>query len=171
MAHLLSRLCGAPGPWRRGWAGLRECINHRHHLGPKPRQLRQLCVDFGEAAILPEPGATGNPYPTNIDLTPVGIAATGMELQVSRLLLERDVYYRVAHPPNNTGDLGSLTQALHDPAKWASFKKRYLAELKANPDAVATLRTLARKGKVTLVYAAKDPTHNQAAALIAYLKR
>lgn len=59
----------------------------------------------------------------------------------------------------------------HDPAKWAEFKKRYIAELKKNPDAVAELRKLVRKGTVTLVYGAKDPDHNQAVVLKSYLRR
>lgn len=52
----------------------------------------------------------------------------------------------------------------HDPERWPEFQKRYRAELKDNP-ALAELRTLARKGAVTLVYAAKDELHNQAVVL------
>lgn len=52
----------------------------------------------------------------------------------------------------------------HDPERWPEFQKRYRAELKDNP-ALAELRTLTRKGTVTLVYAAKDELHNQAVVL------
>jgi len=57
----------------------------------------------------------------------------------------------------------------HDPAKWSQFRDRYFRELDANRDAVAELRKRARQRKVTLVYGAKDETHNQAVALKDYL--
>ncbi|HHX36207.1 MAG TPA: DUF488 domain-containing protein [Gammaproteobacteria bacterium] len=53
----------------------------------------------------------------------------------------------------------------HDPSKWNEFKKRYLQELKANNDAVQILREELKKGKVTLVYAAKDEEHNDAVVI------
>jgi len=52
----------------------------------------------------------------------------------------------------------------HEPARWDEFRKRYRAELKDNP-AVETLREMARKGTVTLVYSARDEQHNQAVVL------
>ena len=52
----------------------------------------------------------------------------------------------------------------HDPGKWAEFRRRYRAELDASP-ALAELRTLARKGNVTLVYSARDELHNDAVVL------
>lgn len=58
----------------------------------------------------------------------------------------------------------------HDPKKWVEFKKRYRSELKGSP-AVAELKALTRKGKVTLVYSAKDELHNQAVALKELLNR
>ncbi len=58
----------------------------------------------------------------------------------------------------------------HDPERWPEFQKRYRAELKDNP-ALAGLRTLTRKGTVTLVYAAKDELHNQAVVLKQTLDR
>lgn len=59
----------------------------------------------------------------------------------------------------------------HDPAKWAEFQKRYFKELDAKPDAVAELKKLARAGKVTLVYGARDTENNNAVALREYLRR
>ena len=44
----------------------------------------------------------------------------------------------------------------HDPAKWEAFKKRYKAELNANPSPLTTLKAHAAKQKVTLLYGAKD---------------
>jgi uncharacterized protein YeaO (DUF488 family) len=55
----------------------------------------------------------------------------------------------------------------HDPARWAEFAARYGDELKAPPasEAVAELVRCARAGPLTLVYAARDETHNNAVAL------
>lgn len=59
----------------------------------------------------------------------------------------------------------------HDPARWVEFRRRYLAELAGQADAVAELRKLARGGTVTLVYAAKDTEHNDAVVLKELLGR
>lgn len=56
----------------------------------------------------------------------------------------------------------------HDPARWAEFRRRYFAELDANP-AVERLRDMAEGAPLTLLYSAHDETHNQAAALRDYL--
>ena len=56
----------------------------------------------------------------------------------------------------------------HDPARWDEFRKRYFAELKANP-AAEQLRQIAGEGLVTLLYGAHDQTHNQAVALAQFL--
>lgn len=53
----------------------------------------------------------------------------------------------------------------HDPAKWAEFRRRYQAELDQQPDAMALLKEKVRRSTVTLLYAAKDPDHNNAVAL------
>jgi uncharacterized protein YeaO (DUF488 family) len=53
----------------------------------------------------------------------------------------------------------------HDPARWSEFRRRYRAELAANPTALAELLDVARRGDVTLVYGASDERHNQAVAL------
>ena len=57
----------------------------------------------------------------------------------------------------------------HEPGRWRDFRRRYFEELDANPDAVAPLRELARKGRLTLLYAARDEVHNNAVALREYL--
>ncbi len=59
----------------------------------------------------------------------------------------------------------------HDPAKWDGFRKRYFRELDSREELVARLRQKAKEGDVTLVFAAKDPQHNNAAALKEYLER
>jgi uncharacterized protein YeaO (DUF488 family) len=55
----------------------------------------------------------------------------------------------------------------HDAARWTEFVARYRNELKAPPasDAVAELARCARQGRLTLVYAASDETHNNAVVL------
>ncbi|RMH26907.1 MAG: DUF488 family protein [Planctomycetota bacterium] len=59
----------------------------------------------------------------------------------------------------------------HDPDKWAEFLKRYKAELRET-GAWAALEDLAQRAKkerITLVYSARDPERNQAAALVSIL--
>jgi uncharacterized protein YeaO (DUF488 family) len=58
----------------------------------------------------------------------------------------------------------------HDPALWDEFQKRYRAELEDRGEALAALRALTAKGKVTLLFAAHDEEHNNAVALAAYLR-
>lgn len=58
----------------------------------------------------------------------------------------------------------------HDPARWPAFQRRYAAELDAHPDSWRELADAARAGTVTLVFGARDPEHNNAAALAAYLR-
>jgi uncharacterized protein YeaO (DUF488 family) len=53
----------------------------------------------------------------------------------------------------------------HDPSRWNEFRRRYRAELKKQPELLSELRSLARKGPLTLVYSARDEEHNQAVAL------
>lgn len=59
----------------------------------------------------------------------------------------------------------------HDVAKWPEFRKRYLAELRANPEPVKQLRGLAKQGTITLIYAAHDEQHNSARVLKQVLER
>jgi uncharacterized protein YeaO (DUF488 family) len=53
----------------------------------------------------------------------------------------------------------------HDPAKWNEFRKRYLAELSANPEAWQALVDAARSGTITLIYSSHDGEHSNAVAL------
>ncbi len=53
----------------------------------------------------------------------------------------------------------------HDLDQWAEFQRRYAGELKKHAELVDGLRQLARQGPVTLVYAARDTEHNDAAVL------
>jgi uncharacterized protein YeaO (DUF488 family) len=53
----------------------------------------------------------------------------------------------------------------------AEFRKRYIAELKKAPEAVAELRALAKKERVTLLYASKELEFNNATVLAEYLAK
>ena len=53
----------------------------------------------------------------------------------------------------------------HDPARWTEFVQRYANELSGRKEQLDALRTLARKHRVTLVYAAHDEMHNHAIVL------
>ena len=59
----------------------------------------------------------------------------------------------------------------HEPGRFEEFRQRYVDELRAHRSALAGLRRRARKGKVTLVYAAKDIEHNGAIVLAEVLRR
>jgi uncharacterized protein YeaO (DUF488 family) len=59
----------------------------------------------------------------------------------------------------------------HDPRKWPEFQKRYADELKTHDEQLAQLRQEARQGTVTLLYGAQDEEHNQAVALLEFLRR
>ncbi len=59
----------------------------------------------------------------------------------------------------------------HDPARFAEFEERFFEELRQHRPALARLRRLAREGKLTLVYSAKDTEFNDAVVLAKALKR
>ena len=58
----------------------------------------------------------------------------------------------------------------HDPARWMEFGRRYRADLARNDEAVAKAVDLAKRGPLTLLYAAHDTAHNHALVLAAYLR-
>lgn len=53
----------------------------------------------------------------------------------------------------------------HEPEKWTEFSRRYTAELRKNKGDIQTLKAYQRKGRLTLLYAAKDTRHNNAVVL------
>jgi uncharacterized protein YeaO (DUF488 family) len=59
----------------------------------------------------------------------------------------------------------------HDPEKWEEFKKRYLLELEDNKRPVYILQEHIKNGDVTLVYAARDKTHNEALVLLSEFEK
>lgn len=53
----------------------------------------------------------------------------------------------------------------HDPKRWSEFRRRYRVELSHHEELLRDLRAMARKGPLTLVYAARDEAHNEAIVL------
>ncbi|HLH77364.1 MAG TPA: DUF488 domain-containing protein [Candidatus Binataceae bacterium] len=55
----------------------------------------------------------------------------------------------------------------HDPARWQEFRQRYRAELERAEvqPLLEELGRISRRGRLTLVYSAKDEEHNQAVVL------
>lgn len=53
----------------------------------------------------------------------------------------------------------------HEPARWEEFRRRYRTELDANPEALSPLTAALKHGPVTLVFAARDVSHNHALVL------
>ena len=58
----------------------------------------------------------------------------------------------------------------HAPEKWGEFRRRYFAELDANPEGVGELRAQFGSGTVTLLFGSKEAKLNNAVALREYLK-
>ena len=60
----------------------------------------------------------------------------------------------------------------HDPSRWSEFTRRYAEELDAiqqKSPAIAALVGAVRRGRVTLLFGARDQQHNNATALRSYL--
>ncbi|MCC7304139.1 DUF488 domain-containing protein [bacterium] len=59
----------------------------------------------------------------------------------------------------------------HDPSKWKEFQERYIKELESNETQLKELVEIINTNTVvTLVYGAKDETHNNAVALSSFLQ-
>ena len=56
-----------------------------------------------------------------------------------------------------------------DPSRWAEFTRRYAEELDTKKTAIAALAGAARRGRVTLLFGARDSRRNTAVAQHAYL--
>ena len=101
-------------------------------------------------------------------------ADDGMRILVDRLW-PRGVTKAAAHIDRWMKDVAPSpalrTWYGHDPERWNEFRKRYLEELKREPDAVAALRDLVDAEPVTFVYAAKDPRLTHALVLKDFIDR
>lgn len=58
----------------------------------------------------------------------------------------------------------------HRVERWGEFRRRYRAELDANSEAWRPILQAARRGRVTLLYSARDVDHNSAVVLREYLE-
>ena len=58
----------------------------------------------------------------------------------------------------------------HDPNKWPEFQRRYRRELREHKTEVHRIVTLASRGRVTLVFGARDEAHNDAVVLAAVVR-
>lgn len=58
----------------------------------------------------------------------------------------------------------------HDPERFGEFRRRYAEELATHEEEIQRLRQRAQKGTVTLLFAARDTEHNNAAALADVLR-
>lgn len=59
----------------------------------------------------------------------------------------------------------------HDPKKWTEFRHRYRTELSERKEVVEELRERGGKGRVTLLYGARDEVHNQAVVLKEFIEK
>ena len=53
----------------------------------------------------------------------------------------------------------------HNPARYREFRRRSILELAGQTDQLRDLRRIGRQGRLTLVYAARDPEYNDAVVL------
>lgn len=58
----------------------------------------------------------------------------------------------------------------HDPARWAEFRRRYRAELAAQPAGWEPLLRAAMEGPITLLFSTHDPEHNNVVVLREFLE-
>jgi len=58
----------------------------------------------------------------------------------------------------------------HDPAKWPEFRRRFKAELRGREDMLRKLTSMASRGRVTLVFGARDEAHNDAVVLASVVR-
>lgn len=58
----------------------------------------------------------------------------------------------------------------HDPSRWAEFRERYFCELNGNAEGVQKLLETVSKGRVSLLFGAKEEAMNNAVALKEYLE-
>lgn len=80
--------------------------------------------------------------------------------------LEMDAWYKDLAPST---DLRKWFN--HDAEKWSKFRKDYLKELTAQRALAKKLLEEQKRGRITLLYAAKDESHNHALVLRDYLNK
>lgn len=141
--------------------------------------MQEKAANFLRQQPFNKPGAGGvlSLWPMDISLQRVYKAPPRRRGEGVRVLVDRLWPRGVAKSAAPWGewdrDVAPSTQLrrwyAHDPAKWNEFCARYRRELDAHPAAVDRLLQLADKETLTLMYAARDTEHNEAAALRDYL--
>lgn len=101
-------------------------------------------------------------------------ASDGYRILVDRLW-PRGVSKEKAHLDLWLKDIAPSTELRkwfgHDPEKWPEFQKKYIAEIAANQEAFTKLKKIEEENKVvTLLYAARDETHNEAVVIKSLLE-
>lgn len=93
------------------------------------------------------------------------LAEDGIRILVDRLW-PRGVKKKAAAIDLWAKDLAPSTELRkwfgHAPARWAEFRRRYIVEIRQHTELLDEIRKLARRGTVTLIYAARDQKHNEA---------
>ena len=84
---------------------------------------------------------------------------------ISRASLKMDIWMKDISPSNEL-----RKKFHHEEGKWDEFKRHYFRELDGHPGLIEELLQKAQTGKLTLLYAAKDEEHNNAAVLKIYLE-
>jgi uncharacterized protein YeaO (DUF488 family) len=138
---------GQSQPAPAGWTGAAESRSATQEVGRQP--AARLNIQLKRAY---EPPA----------------AADGIRILVDRLW-PRGLTKAEAAVDHWMRDLAPSTDLRrwfgHDPDRWDEFRRRYARELQARGDLLNEVRSLARRSRVTLLFGARDETHNQAVAL------
>jgi uncharacterized protein YeaO (DUF488 family) len=85
---------------------------------------------------------------------------------VTKEAAKLDVWLRDAAPSH---DLRVRFHGERKEGDWEEFCRLYAVELEGHPTVVAELRRLARRGRLTLLYASRDEERNNAEALRRHL--
>lgn len=101
----------------------------------------------------------------------------GLRILVDRLW-PRGISKETAHLDAWAKELAPSTELRkwsgHDPEKWEEFRRRYIRELDDHADEVRAFLNRfgdgGERGRITLLYGARDERHNQAVVLAEYLR-
>lgn len=100
-----------------------------------------------------------------------GEATTGYRVLVDRIW-PRGISKEAAHLDLWAKELAPSTELRkwfgHAPARFEEFSQRYMKELNDNPEAQDLIKQIEKHDNVTLLYGAKDKTHNQTVVLQQY---